>query len=140
MGGFNKGDLVTIWDTTRHGQNDRPVGLAKIQSVGARVVKTGGGRRWNTKRGHEVDERLAETGSFVIRAYQKNDEKRIARERRLGEARKLLNGYEWEIRRDFALLSDEDLDALAGISSRLNDARKARDTAATIEDVKRPDA
>ncbi len=120
------GDKITIWDGPRFGQ-DKPIGTAHVVAVGPRLIKTNDGRRWSAKTRREVDARGSAFGKCKIEPYKTGDESRVDREARLARARSFLSGYDWEIRRDFELLSDEDLDTLGALAVRLADARKTRD-------------
>jgi hypothetical protein len=120
------GDRVTISENLRHDPS-YPVGTSHVESVGARVIATKDGRKWSTKWGREVDGRGTKISSLSIALYKDGDDERVARQKRLTRARSLLNGHEWEVSRDLALLSDADLETLGEIAGRLKDARKAHD-------------
>lgn len=123
------GDKVTIWRCEPG--KEKQEGVTEVVAISARMIKTKDGRRWNARRMREVSESgriLGWSSTYtVIREYKIGDEDAAARAARLANAWRLLDGYDWEVRRDFALLSDDDLETLAAIADRLGVARRERD-------------
>jgi hypothetical protein len=119
---LNIGDKVTIYN--RAGQltiSD----VTQIVNITPRQIHTADGRKWKTSGAFWKEE--IGNPNFCIQEYQDGDDVRAAREKRLKAARAFLDlGYDWQIRADLDLLPDADLETLAAITKRINEARTKR--------------